>query len=257
MWAFWWNTLLFNKVFETHPELDFIWADSAIAEWHSKKILHYTGDISKKRASVFRKADFAYYDPFYTLFSQLDEGNASYALKKLIDQYRKAEENKRINLSDVTFLFLVRLASEEYLENLYICVNYLTKWFKTNIYIIEKGETKQVDQAQFVESPQYMFVSHHTEKPLPPQYINECIRELQTPIISFYETGIVLPVPQFEVAVNKLRQQETSLISIQGSPTMRVDQLSKAIFSKTLDPAFFEENQGKYKHTCPNKYRLL
>lgn len=246
MWAFWWNALLHNKAFEIHPELDFVWADSTIAQWHAKNILHYTGDISKKKASVFRKADFAYYDPFYTLFSQLDEDNASHALKNLIDRYRGVAEKQRVNLLDVTFLFFVHSPSEEHLENLYICVNYLTKWFKTKICVIEWSETQQVDHAQFVEKPQYSFAGDRTGKAQLPLYINDYIQELQTPIISFYEIGVVLPICQFELAVNKIRQQEASVVFIQGASAMRVDRLSKAIFSQTLDPSFFEKNQGKY-----------
>jgi len=246
MWAFWWNALLCNKNFEIHPELDFVWADSSMEQWNSKKILHYTGDISKSRTSVFRKGDFAYHDPFYTQFSQLDEGNASYALKNVIEQYRTIQKNRRIDLSDVTFIFVVRINSEEYSENFYICVNYLTKWFNTNVYIIELGDIKQVDQSQFIEEIRYIFVEDNIEEALSLRNVNKVLQELTTPVISFYETGMILPVHQIELAVDELRQCGADFISIQWDRCMRVDRLSKAIFSKTLDLAFFEENQGKY-----------
>jgi hypothetical protein len=247
MWAFWWNALVYNKNFVIHPELDFVWADSSIEQWNSKKILHYSGDISKKRTSVFRKGDFAYYDPFYTLFSQLDQGNASYALKNVIDEYRQIEESKRINFSDVTFLLITAIDSEEHLENLYITVNYLTKWFETIIYVIELGERKQVDLSQFIDKPKHLFIEDESSKLQFSKKLNDLIQELDTPIISFYATGIVLPISQAELAVNKLRNQDVDFISVDESLSMRVDRLSKAMFLKTLDPAFFDENQGKYK----------
>ena len=112
MWAVFWNSLLFGKQVKIHHEMHFCWATSPLKDWHSSKILHYTGGVSLNDVTKFRKVNYVNFSPYYdSKIKSITNETCSYALALLIEQFVKSQKNERIELTDVTFLILTEIDS--------------------------------------------------------------------------------------------------------------------------------------------------
>ncbi|SHM81751.1 galactosyltransferase-related protein [Mucilaginibacter sp. OK098] len=245
MWALWWNALLLGKQFEIHPELDFCWADSTMEHLGSRKILHYTGSIAKEDKQIFRKGNYVNYSPYYDDLNEISENTCGYLLKDIIKKYCHSQKDKRIDLSDVSFLIPVRIDSEDRLENVYAITNYLTIHFNTSVLITEIDSSSKINIKKLPEEVQYYFVYDNNKKLHRTKYNNQLIRRASTKFIALYDTDMIVPVTQVIESVGLLRENKASMVSPYAGSIANVDRLLKAMFIKIQDAEFLRSNQNK------------
>ena len=109
--------------------------------------------------------------------------------------------NKRIELTDVTFVIPVMYDHPDRQQNLELCVKILQKNFDTNILI---GEQKAMHFEYLSQSCDYLFfegmtVFHRTKM------LNEMFRHAKTPIIFNWDADVIIAPVQVMEAVLKLR----------------------------------------------------
>lgn len=245
MWAIWWIAIQRGQPFKIHKELDFLWAYDNILKWGEKKILHYTGGSIDEEV-LFSKSKYILYEPFYDDFKSIDQNSASLPIVNLLMHYRSLLDRARIRLDDVTFLILVRIDSVERLENLYIILNYLRKYFITNISVLEADDVSKIDKTRLPVSIEYEFVEDKADRIFRAKYYNYLTRKSNTPIISIYDVDVVIPINQITLAVEKISEGVCDVASPYNGSFISIDKLSKTVFSKLLDADFFEYNVGKY-----------
>ncbi len=246
MWSILWNGWLFGQEIKIHKELDFCWPYEPLSDWNSKKILHYSGVNKKNNLHFFCKGDFVHSSPFYEVFDQIDKSTCSFPITELICDFKKEINSTRTSLKDVTFLIPVRIDSKERLDNLLMVLRYLDKHFDTNIIIGESdnetkiSETKLPLSCKLITTPPESPIFNHTK------LNNFLLKKTITPIISIYDTDIVLPIKQITESVHMLRENKTDVVSPYDGNFISIDKLFKAMFGKILEPELLIYNIKKF-----------
>lgn len=115
------------------------------------------------------------------------------------------------SLSDVTFVFPLRVDSEERVQNIYSSLNYLLRNTEAQFLIIEAGAEQQGAVLEKIDQRvSYSFycdkspVFHHT------YYRNQLIQSACTPIVGVWDADIVVPVEQICEAARRIRNKEAA-----------------------------------------------
>lgn len=109
--------------------------------------------------------------------------------------------NKKIDLSDVTFTIPVSCDHPDRLENLEICINYLTKYFNTNIIVMEQGG----DKFEYLASNKVKYVKFESKVFHRTKMLNEMAKLSHTNIIVNQDCDVIIPPMQILKAVKHIR----------------------------------------------------
>ncbi|PWK80340.1 hypothetical protein LX99_00805 [Mucilaginibacter oryzae] len=255
MWAIWWNAIFFGISFEISKELDFSWAGSPIREWQSKKILHYTGSAEKGDKTIFRKNNYIRYSPFHDDFSGISKQNCSFPLIKLIEEFNQAQQHKRCDLTDVTFVFVTRIQSDVHLENLLTVIKHLTLTYITNMIVIEADEKQMISPEAFSEKIDYRFFYDENPEFHLTRYNNLAVARANTEFIVLCDNACaLLPDKQIMQGISILRSENISIVSPYEGYLLNVDILLKMLFMYSQDLALLEENINKLKTISRRSY---
>jgi hypothetical protein len=113
------------------------------------------------------------------------------------------------DLTDTTFIILIRLDSVERLENLIACVSALRSSFDTAINVLECTSRKN----GFIETLLSGQVNYsHIEDKDPilfrTRYLNRMIREVTTPFVAVWDADVIAPAEQVLASMDALRKDE-------------------------------------------------
>jgi len=256
MWVVFWNALLEGKQVRIHRELDFLIAKSAVEEWATTKILHYSGEAIEAPGAVFQKSNYRHFPPYYDqALETVDYSKtASFHLVKFIKEYRKQLDEMRIDLSDVTFLIPVRIDSESRLKNLYIATACLNKYFKTNILIGESNTSSKIDAAELPACCKHIFIEDHNVFLHRTHVNNILIKNATTEIVAIYDTDVVFPVNQIVESVNEIRQGNAAMVSPYDGEFVSITNVFKSMIEKILDPELLTRNHDNFQLVSRRSY---
>ena len=113
-------------------------------------------------------------------------------------------EPMKINLNDATFTIPIRIDSEERLENLNFIVNYLNKYFTTNIMVQEHDAEQKVHGMD----AEYSFVQDGSILFYRTKILNDMCRRVKTPIIVNYDCDVVFPPDRYLDCAETLRTNQ-------------------------------------------------
>lgn len=156
--------------------------------------------------------------------------------------------NNKADLTDVTFLIAVKLDSIDRLENIIMVIDFLSFHFKTNIQILEASNynsrileqlLKPNADVTFVED--YDPVFHRTK------YINQLIKQCQSPLLAIWDADIIIDPIQILKAVELLRSKEASFCFPYKDKFLDTSLILREIFLKTKNIKILRENEGKMK----------
>jgi len=145
----------------------------ALYRTHDKSICRNT-DMSKGKSLV---------TSFYAVCKQMPEEMRDYFRKETLKIYPDHSFQEptniivkdRINLTMVTFVFIVRIDSEERLNNLDFCVYFLQSHFWTNIIIAENDEVSKIEgRYRFVN---HIFVQDNKDVFHKTKFLNDIVKE--------------------------------------------------------------------------------
>jgi predicted glycosyltransferase involved in capsule biosynthesis len=120
-----------------------------------------------------------------------------------------------IKLTDVTFTIPVKFDSNERKRNLEAIVSYLTTHFLTNIMIIEDGPHQALQDVLSSHQKKFthIFVKKEpTDLMHRTKYLNFMCREAKTPYVVNYDTDVLLPINQYILAVDMLRNNVADIV---------------------------------------------
>lgn len=109
----------------------------------------------------------------------------------------------KYDLSDLTFTIPFKKDTEQRLENVIAVINYLKKYFITNIMVCEQDSTRNFPE---IENIEYEFIQTNNYLLLRTQMLNNMCKKSKTPFIANYDTDVILPVNQYVSAIELLRQ---------------------------------------------------
>lgn len=115
----------------------------------------------------------------------------------------------KIDLKDVTFTIPFRYDSPERLRNINAVVDYLDHYFHTNISVLEESK-----EQKFVPSSKCTYEWIQTDNPLMhrTKCLNIMAKKSTTPFVVNYDTDVFLPIKQYVVATELLRQNQFDMI---------------------------------------------
>lgn len=210
MWVIWWNTILQNRSFRIHPDLDFCWADSPSNELKSKKILHYTGS-KRSNISIFEKTLYQTHPPFYSDLSNVLPNTCSRFVVETIKTYRKELDNKRLKETDIQLVLIIP-DSANVPERVNSVKNYYERYWDIEVIIYTSDEAK----TKLNNDKSNVLVPYNR----------------------------IIPVTEMKILLNCLKDTENTSFEFKMK-VWQMDSLGSHIFSKILDNAYLEDNRGK------------
>ena len=244
MWAVLWNAIYFNQKVKIHSDLDFSWPKNGSESWDKRYILHNAGVEQNEAEKYFYKGNYKYQTPFFEPLNYVCKESCSFIYSQAVNQIAKS--NSGIPLLDFTFLIPAMIDSPDRLDNLLTSVRYLQKHFDTHINILEYGRQPKINPKLLPKMTIVRFVQGESELFHRTFFNNQLVDAACTPFISIYDTDVIIPAEQILKAVRLLREYNADMVYPYDGSFISIDKLASVIFSKFLDQAFFEENEGKF-----------
>ena len=161
---------------------------------------------------------------------------------------------KKYNLKDVTFLIQTRLDSIDRLVNLRSTVKYILEHFDTNIHILEADRyNSQLVSTVVPAEVKVTFVKDFDPIYYRTYYINKMLKACSSPIISIWETDIIVPPLQITQSVDLLRSNEADFVSPYEKRALDTSTIIRDLFLFSEDWQVLEKHQHKMKEMyAPN-----
>lgn len=251
MWALLWNGLKFGHQIEIHPELDFSWPMQDLGYWDKCKIFHNAGVKRNQEKNYFFKSLYSTHKPYHENFSFVPENKCSVKYVEEITSY--ADTLQRYDLNDVTFIIPIRMDSEDRLQNLDLITRFLRKHFNTHILVVEKDDIPRINPRTLPKGVNYTFTEDRTRNFHRTRILNQAIINCETPIISIYDSDVIVNPENIIEAVSAIRNQLATLSYPYEGTFVNVDRFVIRNFSAELNfdllSQFFDHNARHIKHS--------
>lgn len=151
----------------------------------------------------------------------------------------------KIDLTDITFLFLVKLDSIERLENILCITKKLISTFNTNINVLEiDNHTNDVLARLLNKKINYKFIKDIDPVLYKTKYINLMAKGVDTPYISIWDIDIVIDTKVIIEAVMKLRNEYDITYPYNGM-CFEVPPIIKSMYLSRMDIRLLYRQMGK------------
>ena len=142
----------------------------------------------------------------------------------------------KIDLTDVTFLILVRLDSIQRLENTIAITNSICTYFNTNIDVLEVDSyNNNFLKSLLNRNVTYNFIEDKDPILYKTKYFNLMARNVNTRIISLWDTDIVIDKKAIEQSVNQLRNGYADVSYPYNGQCYEVLEIIRDIFLRKKD----------------------
>jgi hypothetical protein len=117
------------------------------------------------------------------------------------------ERGKKYDLSDTTLIIPLRVDSIVRLENMLMSINYMLKYFKINITVLQAASYENDIVPRLIDKKvQYQFVEDYDTVFYRTKYLNRMTKESDTPYIGIWDADVIVPKEQIAEAVGKLHE---------------------------------------------------
>ncbi len=151
----------------------------------------------------------------------------------------------KIDLTDLTFIILIRLDSIQRLENVTIITDSLLKYFHTNIYVLEadsfnNGILKKSLNKKII----YQFIEDKDPIMHKTKYYNRMLNDVDTKYVGIWDTDIVIDKSAICDAVKHLRKEADIALPYNGF-CYEVPDIIKKYYFKHQDIRVLKRHMGK------------
>jgi hypothetical protein len=151
----------------------------------------------------------------------------------------------KTDLTDVTFLILVRLDSVERFENMLIITESLVKYFDTNVSVWEADSyNKGLLQSLINRKINYRFIEDKDPVLHKTMYYNQMSREVKTPYMAIWDTDTIIEQKAITESVIKLREEYDAAYPYDGS-FYEIPEPLKSLYVKRKDIRILYRNLNK------------
>lgn len=152
----------------------------------------------------------------------------------------------KINLSDVTFLILVRLDSIQRLENTLIVTERLTHYFNTNIVLREACDYKnRILQSLLKRNVKYQFVEDKDPVLHKTRHYNQMLASISTPYVSVWDADIVPDKNAIIESTNQLRSRKADVVYPYNGICFDISDIIRKYYLQKKDIRFLFRNINK------------
>ena len=211
--------------------------DQKDALWDWKNKLIKANQIISYYKSQFLEHLFdALFTKQHTLFKEIE---------LLIEKPFISLENKKIDLTDVTFIFPLRVDSNNRITNMNTVLKILDRTFITTFFIIESDkkqlyypiDTKNKTNYQFIYDEAPFFYHTHIR--------NQMLKMANTPYVAVWDVDIIALPCQIIQATELLRIQNIAMVYPYDGRVFALDKLITNLFQNTLQYEMLSSNIDK------------
>jgi len=117
------------------------------------------------------------------------------------------------DLFDITFLIPVRLDSIIRLENLIVSIQYIQKYFRTHILVLEAADYNNAFVKKLIgKKIEYHFIEDHDPVFYRTKYLNRMADMTTTDYIAIWDADVIVPKEQIIDSLIKLRAHKADVI---------------------------------------------
>jgi predicted glycosyltransferase involved in capsule biosynthesis len=130
-----------------------------------------------------------------------------------------------IDLTDVTFTIPIRYDTDDRIRNIVTTLSYLLGNFNTNIIILESDsdiKMRPYIEKFFNKNVKYMFIKEDSDIFHRTKFLNIMAKEAETEVISNYDADIILPIPQYIIAKEAVKNGTLDACTAFSSITFNV-----------------------------------
>lgn len=118
----------------------------------------------------------------------------------------------RSNITDVTFMILLRADSIERIENVKAVTDSLLSFFNTNIYVLEADKyCNGILRKILNKKARYEFIEDNDPVLYKTWYFNRMINQLNTPIVSIWDADVIVEAEAILECVKQVRDLHADL----------------------------------------------
>ena len=152
------------------------------------------------------------------------------------------------NLTDLTFIILVRLDSIERLENILETTRYLSLNFETNIWVSEyssynNGLLKKLLNKRI----RYTFNEDNDPILYRTKFLNQMTRVLEKPFVAVWDTDVIAPIGQIVKALELLRNGEADFVYPYDNYFLDTSLILRKLYLRERKIELLEQNRKKMK----------
>ncbi|MEP1488886.1 MAG: galactosyltransferase-related protein [Algibacter sp.] len=164
---------------------------------------------------------------------------------------------KRIDLMDTSFLIYAQIESEDRRINLSLVINYIHKYFNTNILLLEIDAVPKIDDEYILNNKgtEYEFIQDSSEIFHTTKYRNLLVTKCKTPYFFICDSDIILSPKGIEQSIEYLRAAILpTLVYPYNGDFHQVFENDRNKFAKMLDYDFFQGREKEF--TFMHKYSV-
>ena len=196
---------------ETETSLHISFLNGNIIEYSKKQKLYEW--INKIKKANQNKKSFGKEELDLLFISLLSRQSFCCETERITVKNRMLEKNDKIDLADVTFLIPVKIDSHQRIENTNVVVKFITRYFKTDISILETD----IEQRYFLEKKQpnvhYRFIEDQNETYNKAYYVNWLISMTNSSFLVVWDADAIVSKEQIIDGLDALKSGK-SIISL-------------------------------------------
>ncbi len=153
--------------------------------------------------------------------------------------------NKKYDLSEMTFLIPIRLDTIIRLENLIACVKHLKKYFKTNIMVLHADSYDNgIIKRMLNKHIDYIFIENHDSVFYRTQFLNKMTLLATTPFVGIWDADAIVSPKQIIESFEELKKGAEISHPYDGRP-YDTSGIIRAEYYKTLNINLLEKQVNK------------
>ena len=154
----------------------------------------------------------------------------------------------KTDLSDVTFLILIRLDSTERLENVLAVTHAITRYFDTNIHILEASDHNNgILQSLLRKKALYQYVEDKDPILYKTKLFNQMVPNIATPYLAIWDADIVPDRKAIVDTVEHLRKNQADAGYPYNGLCYNVPDIIRKLYLKTSNFKVLSRNIEKMK----------
>ena len=152
----------------------------------------------------------------------------------------------KTDLTDITFLILVRLDSIERLENIVAVANSLVQYFCTNVVVVEAAAYNNHALEKMLDRKiAYTFVEDKDPVLHKTKYYNQMALEANTPFLSIWDADTVVDKEPIQKAVSHLRDGSADVAFPFNGYFMETSDILRSYYLEKRDVKILYRHQNK------------
>ena len=154
----------------------------------------------------------------------------------------------KTDLTDVTFLTLIRLDSIDRLENILLITEFINKYFKTNILLLEvNAYNNKILSRLLPKNVKIDFIRNYDPIFHRTHYLNKIVEKTDTAVISLWDSDVLVDKMQIECSVDLIRKNTADIVLPYNGKFLDTSKMVRELYMETRDIDVLKQNENKMR----------